>query len=112
MKCPDCDTNFTSESQLMLVENSPGRQVPWYLPAPRNRLACPHCGTILKHRPATLLTGALLGCCFLLAMTLKIVFPDSEILNILFWISIIALACSVPLLMLSKSTFRRDQDQA
>ena len=111
MKCPNCNTNFTHENQLTLVENSHGRNLPWYLPAARNRLACPQCGATLKHRPASLMIAAFLGCCFLLCMSLEIVYPDNEDLGKLFWISTIALACNIPLLMLSKSAFLSDGDQ-
>ena len=110
MKCPNCHTNFTRESQLTVIDNSEFGKIAWFRPAPRNRLACPQCGTLLKHRQSTLLIAALLGIGFLLTMTLKIVYPDHGVLDLLFWLFTVALALCVPLLMLSRGSFRADDD--
>ena len=112
MKCPNCHTNFTRESQLVVVDNDSFEKVAWFRPAPRNRLACPECGTLLKHRHSTLLIAATLGFGFLLTMSLKIVYPDSEILTRLFWLFTAAIMLCVPLLMRCGRSFRRDDDDS
>ena len=109
MKCPNCGTNYSSDSQLAVRCDPEAPAVPWFRLTPARRLGCPQCGIGLKHSRFSLVFAAVLGVGFLTSMALKIVYPDAGLIDIAFWFFLFAMAVGVPLLMHSPIPFSRDE---
>ena len=109
MKCPNCKTNFSSDSQLQAsYEPDPG-QIPWHRITPARKLSCPHCGLGLKYSRLSFAIVATLGGGFLASMFLKILYQDNALISWAFWFFLVAMIVGVPLLMHSRLPFARDE---
>ncbi len=108
MKCPNCGTNYSSDSQLAIRCDSRSPQVPWFRLAPAQRLDCPRCGIGLKHSRFSLILVATLGFGFLASLSLRMVYPGIGLFQFAFWFFLAAMVLGVPLLMHSPVPFSRD----
>ena len=109
MKCPNCATNYSSDSQLVIHHDSNAPRVPWFKLAPAHRLSCPQCGIGLKHSRFSLAIVAALGLGFLASLSLKMYYLDSGLADYAFWFFLFAMVVGVPLLMHSPVPFSRDE---
>jgi len=109
MRCPGCHTNFNNERQLTTVNPPEQEDVAWYKLAPAGKVVCPQCGTPLRHRRVTMVTATAIGLIFLAAMSLKTLYPESVAVEVLVWLSGIAVAVGMPMLMRSRGYFRRGE---
>ncbi len=108
MKCPNCGTNYSSDSQLSVRYDMEPPEAPWFRLAPARRLGCPECGIGLKYSRFSLAVVATLGFGFLACMTLKIIYPEIGFIDFAFWFFLFAMVVGVPLLMHSRIPFSRD----
>lgn len=109
MKCPNCGTNYSSDSQLAIRCDSNTPRVPWFKLAPAQRLDCPQCGIGLKHSRFSLVFGSTLGLGFLASMSLRLFYPHVGLIDFAFWFFLFAMVIGVPLLMHSPLPFSRDE---
>lgn len=109
MRCPNCNTSIYHEGELALQEPDQPTATPWYRLAPPRRAVCPQCGTGLRHNHLILGAVALLGIGFLASMVFKVLYPENALIDWLFWIFMIGLFVSVPLILHSNIRFVRDR---
>ena len=110
MKCPNCGTNYSNDSQLAVRNDPSSAQVPWYRLTPAPRLGCPQCGIGLRHSRFSLAFVALLSLGFLTSLCLKFIYLDIVLIDIAFWFFLFAMVVGVPLLMHSPIPFARDDN--
>ncbi len=107
MRCPNCNSRFTHESELFTQRSEHAASTPWYKLAPPGRVVCPHCGIGLRYNRVILAIVALLGAGFLASMGLKMLFPQNTIVDWSFWFFMVGLFVSVPLILHSNMRFVR-----